>query len=51
MLPADASEFSHFAPASWLIQHPEILKGEGDGIVATLDRFEKLFGALNALLE
>jgi len=49
-LPTDAPAFSHFAPASWLIQHPETLKGEGDGLKATLDRFEKLFAALNSLL-
>jgi len=50
LLPADAPEFSHFAPASWLLQHPETLKGEEEGLTATLDRFEKMFKALNALL-
>jgi predicted ATPase len=51
LLPVDAPEFSHFAPASWLLQHPEALKGEGEGLMATLERFEKLFVALNALLD
>ncbi|HVB59009.1 MAG TPA: AAA family ATPase [Candidatus Acidoferrales bacterium] len=50
VLPAEAPEFSHFAPASWLIQHPETLRSDGDGITATLERFEKLFAALNGLL-
>ncbi len=50
LLAPHAPEFSHFAPASWLAQHPETLKGEGLAINVTLDRFENLFVALNSLL-
>lgn len=51
ILPPDAPGFSHFAPASWLIRHPEALAAEDDGTNGTLTRFEKLFTALNKLLE
>lgn len=47
-LPADVNEFDHYTPASWLISHPDALTGaDRDG---ALDRFEKLFLALNALI-
>lgn len=41
-------EFSRFAAALWLAQHPETLKGEGLAIDTTLDRFEDLFVTLNS---
>ena len=50
LLAPQVPEFNHFAPASWLAQHPEVLKGEGLAINVTLDRFENLFVALNSLL-
>jgi hypothetical protein len=49
VLPPAAPEFDHFAPASFLIENPgalEALPGAADA----LDRFEKLFADLNALL-
>jgi predicted ATPase len=50
LLAPGAPEFGQFAPASWLIQHPEVLKGEGRGLNVTLDKFENLFVTLNSLL-
>lgn len=50
LLASGAPEFNQFAPASWLIQHPEALKGEGRALSVTLDRFENLFVTLNSLL-
>jgi len=50
LLAPQVPEFNHFAPATWLAQHPETLKGDGLAITVTLDRFENLFVALNSLL-
>jgi hypothetical protein len=44
-------EFDHFFPATWLIQHPEILHGDSAEISHALETFEHLFKGLNQLLE
>ncbi|WP_315805031.1 AAA family ATPase [Bradyrhizobium sp. SZCCHNS3002] len=43
LLPAEIAEYSHFDPALYLLQHPELLKGEGKPIQETLARFEAAF--------
>jgi len=48
VLPADAPEFDHYAPAAHLIANPGDLTFRGRG--AALDRFEKLFADINDLL-
>ena len=48
--PANAREFSRYAPADWLIRNPQFLAGNASSIVATLDRFEAVFKAINAML-
>lgn len=49
-LPPDAPEFDHFAPSDWLIRHPQFLDDNDEATSVTLDRAEKLFKALNAML-
>lgn len=46
-LPADIAEYDHFAPARYLIEHPNDFADQVDD---TLDRFEVLFRDLNSLL-
>ena len=43
LLPSDTAEFSHFDPAMYILQHPEILKGKSRSVQLTLDRFESAF--------
>ena len=50
LLPPTAVEFNHFAPADWLIRHPEILEADTAQINQTLDRGEIVIKALNRLL-
>ncbi len=45
-----APDFNHFAPASWLLGNPGFLTHDSADTKAALDRFESLFGSLNALL-
>lgn len=49
VLPQTVPEFDHFTPAAWLIEHPAALSGNVPEVIATLDRAEALFRALNAL--
>lgn len=49
ILPAPTPEFDHFLPSSFLIENPAVLKSL-PGYAEALDRFEKLFTDLNALL-
>jgi hypothetical protein len=46
-LPPEVPEFDHFSPARHLLENPSAL---GDNSEAALERFERLFVALNALL-
>lgn len=50
LLPERYAEFDHFSPANWLISNRDFLAGDGMAKADTLDRFEKLFASLNALL-
>jgi len=50
VLPNEIDTFDHFTPASWLIQHPEHLTGDGADISESLERFENIFKTFNALL-
>ena len=48
--PASAGNFDHYTPAEWLMLNPKCLEGKSADVAATLDRAEKLFTDLNALL-
>lgn len=50
LIPADANEFSHYLPSLWLLQHPEAVTGDSAAVLETLNRFERLFRAVNGLL-
>lgn len=50
LMPATVLEFDHFAPARWLLENPSILDADTPSVRATLDRFEAVFKAFNALL-
>lgn len=50
-MPPEAPEFDHFAPADWLLRHPDVLSGESKEIQETLDRCEKVFSTMNGLLK
>lgn len=43
VLPAEISEFSHFDPSMYLLQHPAMLNGKGKPVQDTLARFEQAF--------
>jgi hypothetical protein len=49
LLPPETPEFDHFFPSSFLVENPTVLKSL-PGWKEALDRFEKLFADLNALL-
>lgn len=49
LLPPSTPEFDHFFPSSFLIESPEVLKSLPNHKEA-MDRFEKLFTDINALL-
>lgn len=51
LLPDEIENFDHFAPSSWLIQHPEVLSSSDSEVLETLARFEALFETFNPLLE
>lgn len=50
LLPERYPEFDHFSPSNWLISNRDVLDGDGVPKAATLERFEKVFEKLNALL-
>lgn len=43
--------YDHFAPAAWLLRHPEVLEVNTVAVTETLDRAAKLFSALNAVIK
>lgn len=49
-MPEGVAEFSHYAPAEWLLRNPQILDGNAADVLASLDRFEAAFKAANAFL-
>ena len=49
-MPVELPEFSHYAPAEWLLRNPQILDGTAADVSSSLDRFEAAFKAVNAFL-
>lgn len=43
VLPQEVSEFSHFDPSLYLLQHPQMLTGKSKPVQETLARFESAF--------
>jgi len=43
ILPAEISEYSHFDPSIYLLQHPAMLNGKSKAVQNTLARFEQAF--------
>lgn len=50
LMPVSVTEFDHFGPSRWLMENPSILDGNSPAVNATLDRFEAVFKAFNALV-
>jgi hypothetical protein len=50
VMPETIPMFDHFTPSAWLIRTPDALDGNKKDIENTLERAEKLFETLNALL-
>jgi energy-coupling factor transporter ATP-binding protein EcfA2 len=50
VLPGTIPEYSHFDPSLYLLQHPELLKGKGKAVQATLARFEAAFERIGKFL-
>lgn len=50
LMPADHPEFSHFAPSAHLLRNSDLLLADTEEVRETLDRFEKAFHEINALL-
>lgn len=50
LMPAQVAEFNHFGPSRWLLENPAVLDAETPGVIATLDRAEKIFKTFNQLL-
>jgi hypothetical protein len=49
-LPATVPNFDHYAPALYLMENAAMLRSTLPDLDRALDRFEKLFAELNALL-
>lgn len=50
VLASSVPEFSHYAPAAWLLRNPKALDGKGAPTARTLDRAETIFASYNTLL-
>jgi hypothetical protein len=50
LMPPAVPEFSHYAPAEWLLRNPAVLDGDGVEVSTTLDRFEAVMKAYNKLI-
>jgi predicted ATP-dependent endonuclease of OLD family len=50
VLPPEAPEFNHFAPAEWLFRNPGVLDQDTPDLNSTLERAEKVIKALNKLI-
>jgi predicted ATP-dependent endonuclease of OLD family len=50
LMPTTVAEFDHFCASRWLLENPSMLDEDTPGISATLDRFEEVFKAFNALV-
>jgi hypothetical protein len=51
VLPEPLPTFDHFTPSAWLIRNLRVLDGDTAAKNETLDRAEKLFLAVNAVIE
>lgn len=49
-MPATVAEFDHFSASRWLLENPSVLDADTLAVQATLDRFEEVFKAFNALV-
>jgi hypothetical protein len=49
-MPPSVPAFDHFVAARWLLENPSVLDADTPAVSATLDRFEAVFEAFNALL-
>lgn len=50
LMPVAVAGFNHFGAARWLLENPSVLDANSPAVNATLDRFERVFKAFNALL-
>ena len=50
LMPTTVAEFDHFGASRWLLENPSVLDADTPAVTATLDRFESMFKAFNALL-
>lgn len=50
VLPEPTPLYNHFTPASWLLANPGKLSGDAAPVLATLEKAEALFKALNGLI-
>lgn len=50
LMPVAVADFDHFGAARWLLENPSVLDADSPAVNATLDRFERVFKAFNALL-
>ncbi len=50
LMPASVAEFDHFGASRWLLENPSLLDAETPSINSTLDQFEAVFKAFNALV-
>jgi hypothetical protein len=51
VLPEPLPTFDHFTPSAWLIRNLAALDADTPAVKETLDRAEKLFLAVNAVIE
>jgi hypothetical protein len=50
LLPTEIAEFSHYDPSLYLLQHPELLKGESRPVAETLRHFQIAFERIGKFL-
>ncbi len=50
LLPVAIPMFSHYAPAAWLVQHPEFLNKDSDALEETISLAERIFIKFNSML-
>ena len=50
VMPTSVTEFSHFGPARWLLDHLSVLDSDTPAVTVTLDRAECLFKEFNKLV-
>ena len=51
IMPESIPVYDHYTPAAWLIRNPDMLTGESEAIRRTLSVAERIFEAVNSLLE